>query len=91
MSCKNCKHLKIKNFTYRELTEKWDEIYGPEEITPGYYIKFLNAARKEHRSLERTRLKFLYCTKGVLTRFYIIRAHRNYQPKKAVGYCHAYA
>lgn len=91
MSCEKCKFLKIKNFTNSELNEKWTELFGPEEITPGYYLKFLNASRQYKYPFHKTRLKFMYCSKGVLTRFYIIRNNRNYKPKKDVTFCSSYS
>jgi len=91
MSCKNCKFLKIKNLTYSELEARWDELCGPKEITPGYRLKFLNASRQYKYPINKTRLKFMYCSKGVLTRFYIIRNGRSYGPKKSISFCRSYA
>ncbi len=89
-SCQNCRFLKVQNFTFAELKDKYREVLGKCEITEGYYLKFLNASRQYKYPVEKTRLKFMYCAKGELKRFYIIRHNRSYNYKKSNSFCNTY-
>lgn len=90
MSCVNCLNLKVGCFTYNELKNKWDDIYFPTSITEGYRNRFLKESLKQEKTMEMTRLKFVYCTKGMLTRFYIIRGTSIIKAKAGIQDCQFY-
>lgn len=91
MSCENCLNLKVKIFTYEELKAKWDEVYLPASITEGYEKRILRESLKQKTPFETTRLKFIYCSKGMLTRFYIIRGHSIIKTKPGMQGCQFYS
>lgn len=76
MSCTECSHLQEGEFTCRELEEKWQELYDPTPITPGYRNKFARAAAKTGQPFDQVRLRFVYCAEGILNRFYLKRGEK---------------
>jgi hypothetical protein len=90
MTCENCRNLKVKIFTYEELKKKWNEIYLPESITEGYEKRILRESLKQKTPFERTRLKFIYCSKGMLNRFYIIRGRSTIKTRPGMQGCQFY-
>ena len=90
MSCENCLNMKIKCLNYKELRRKWDEIYAPAAITEGYGTRMLREAMRRGIPFEDTKLKYVYCTRGILSRFYIIRGRRTIKPKAGLQYCQFY-
>jgi hypothetical protein len=66
MSCKNCCNLRIKSFSFEELQKKWEDLFAPEAITPGYKLKYLNASERQRKPFTKTKPTFMYCAKGIL-------------------------
>ncbi len=90
MSCENCLNLKVKMFTFGDLKNKWNEIYSPDSMTEGYEKRLRRESMKQNTPFERTRLKFIYCSKGMLNRFYIIRGHSTIKTKPGMQGCQFY-
>ncbi len=90
MSCENCLNLKVKMFTFGDLRKKWNEIYSPDSMTEGYEKRLRRESLKQNKPFERTRLKFIYCSKGMLNRFYIIRGHSIIKTKPGMQGCQFY-
>ena len=90
MSCKNCTNLKIGRFNYPELVKKWDELYYPNEITPGHKNKMKKEALRLGVPLEKVAFRYIYCSSGVLTRFYIVRGSGVIRPKPGIDRCEFY-
>ena len=90
MSCANCLNLKIQNFTYQELVAKWDEIYHPEAITGGYETRMRREAVSRGIPFDWIKVRHIYCSKGILSRFYIIRTWGLVKAKPAVVNCKYY-
>jgi hypothetical protein len=90
MSCQNCKNLKIGRFNYSELVKKWNEIYYPNEITPGFKNKMFKESLRSGIPFEKTFFRYVYCTQGMLTRFYITRGRGVIRPKGDMKDCNYY-
>jgi hypothetical protein len=90
MPCANCSNLKIKKFTYTELLKKWNKIYAPCNITPGYERRMIREAIRNNMSMEETSLKFIFCCQGILQRFYIVRGNNINNKKIGVDNCQFY-
>lgn len=90
MSCENCINLKIGRFNYSGLVKKWDELYYPNEITPGYKNKMLKDAKRVNSPFEEISFRYTYCSQGILTRFYIVRGKGLIRPKAVMKDCHYY-
>lgn len=90
MSCENCINLKIGRFNYSELVKKWDELYYPNEITPGYKNRMFKDSLRSGVPFERTFSRYVYCAQGMLNRFYIVRANGVIRPKADMKDCHYY-
>lgn len=90
MTCDNCRHLKITNFRYEQLASKWNDIYHPMNITDGYKNRYLKEANKLGMPPGDTKLRFIYCENGLLTRFYIVRGSKSINAKASVGQCSSY-
>lgn len=90
MSCQNCLNLKIGRFTYSGLLKKWNEIYYPNPITPGYRNKMLKEAERRNVPFEEISLRFIYCSQGILSRFYIVRGKGPFKAKAGLENCKYY-
>jgi hypothetical protein len=90
MGCENCLNLKVKRLNYAELINKWDDLYYPTEITPGYRSRIEREAPRRNLPLNETALRYVYCSVGVLTRFYIARGSGVIRPKPAIKWCESY-
>ena len=91
MSCENCSNLKIKAFNYPELLQKWEEIYAPTCITEGYAKRLRKEAEKQGTPFEKIKLRFVYCSMGILQRFYIVRSEYFMKGKNLMGHCKFYS
>lgn len=91
MSCNNCSHLKIKAFNYPELLQTWEKIYAPTDITEGYEKRLRREAKRHGSPFEKTKLRFVYCTEGILQRFYIVRSKDFIKGKTLMGHCKFYS
>lgn len=90
MSCKNCLNLKISKLTYHELVKKWAELYSPTEITPGYRNRATREALRRNISIEEASFRYVYCSAGVLSRFYVVRGTAAIRPKPNIKVCESY-
>lgn len=90
MSCDNCLNLKTGRFNYYELRKRWDEIYSPSMITEGYERRLQRESLKLNMPFEKTRMRFVYCAKGMLSRFYIVRGKGPFKHKAARQNCQYY-
>jgi hypothetical protein len=90
MSCQNCQNLKTRRLTYPELVSQWNTLYSPSEITPGYRLKLEKEAGRQGLPLENTSLRFVYCSQGLLNRFYIARGTGPIKAKPRVTDCREY-
>lgn len=90
MTCDNCQHLKITSFRYEELASKWNDIYHPMNITEGYRNRYLKESNKLGKPFGETRLRFIYCEMGLLSRFYIVRGSKMIRAKASLGQCSSY-
>jgi hypothetical protein len=90
MSCQNCLNLKTRRLVYPELVTQWNSLYSPSEITPGYRIKLQKEARHQGIPLEKSSLRFVYCSQGLLNRFYIARGTGLIKAKPRVTDCREY-
>lgn len=91
MSCENCANLKIKAFNYCELQQKWQDIYGPTSITEGYEKRLRRESIKRNTPFEETKMRFVYCSAGMLNRFYIVRNQFAVKSKTMNDYCKYYS
>jgi hypothetical protein len=91
MSCENCSHLKIKALNYPELLQKWQDIYAPTCITEGYEKRLRREAKKLGIPFEKAKLRFVYCSEGILHRFYIVRSEYFIKGKNLMGQCKFYS
>jgi hypothetical protein len=91
MSCENCTNLKIKAFNYPELLQKWNDIYGPTPITVGYEKRLRRECMKHKTPFEEIKMKFVYCSAGMLNRFYIVRHQFAVKSKTMTHYCKYYS
>ena len=73
MCCENCFNLKIKSFSYPELVKKWEDLYTPNSITEGYERKYRKEAEKQQTPFDKTKMRFVFCSAGILSRFYLVR------------------
>jgi len=89
-SCARCFNLKIRNLNYPELTEKWNELYSPTKITEGYATRMRRESAKLGIPFNELRMRFVYCAKGILSRFYIIRSSKQIKVKVKIGRCESY-
>ena len=89
-SCARCLNLKIRNLNYQELTEKWNELYSPTKITQGYETRIHRESIKLGIPFNELRMRFVYCAKGILSRFYIIRSSKQIKVKVKIGRCESY-
>ena len=89
-SCARCLNLKIRNLNYIELTEQWDELYSPTMITEGYSTRMHRESIKLGIPFHEIRMRFVYCAKGILSRFYLIRGNNQIKLKVKVGCCESY-
>lgn len=89
-SCARCLNLKIRNLSYPELTEKWNELYSPTKITEGYATRMCRESIKMGIPLDELRMRFVYCAKGILNRFYIIRSSKQIKVKVKANRCESY-
>jgi len=90
MSCQNCKNLKIGRFNYSELVKKWNGIYYPNEITPGYKNKMFKESLRLGIPLEKAFFRYVYCAQGMLNRFYIVRGRGVIRSKVNMNECNYY-
>ena len=90
MSCQNCQNLKTRRLTYPELVTQWNTLYYPSEITPGYRIKLEREANRQGTPFDLTSLRFVYCTQGLLNRFYIVRGNGLVKSKPNITDCQGY-
>lgn len=91
MSCENCSNLKIRAFNYQKLLQKWDEIYTLTHITEGYERRLRREAERHVIPFEKTKLRFVYCSQGILQRFYIARSKNFVKGKTLMGHCQLYS
>jgi hypothetical protein len=90
MACKNCLNFKIRRLNYSELVKKWDELYYPNGITPGHKNKMLKESKRINATFEEISFRYIYCSAGVLTRFYIVRGSGVVRPKPGIDRCEFY-
>ncbi len=90
MLCTSCVHWTVELFSYSELEERWGSLIV-NEITPGYKDMFIKESEKRSIDFSAARLSFKYCSKGCLSRFYIMRNPRDFRPKKMVSTCSSYS
>ena len=91
MSCENCANLKIKAFNYPELLQKWQDIYAPTCITEGYEKRLRKEAEKQRTPFEKTKMRFVYCSSGILSRFYIVRGEYFKKGETLMDHCKYYS
>ena len=89
-SCARCLNLKIRNLNYPELTQQWDELYSPTMITEGYATRMHRESITLGIPFHELRMQFVYCAKGILSRFYIIRSSKQIKLKVKIGRCESY-
>ena len=90
MSCQNCSNLKIKSFNYQELLQQWEDIYTCAPITEGYEKRLRREAFKFGLPFEKTKLRFVYCSQGILQRFYVVRSKKFIKAKALMAQCKFY-
>ena len=91
MNCGNCLNLKVGRFNFQELKIKWDDIYSPTSITEGYEKRMTRESKKTGRPFEMTKMQYVYCKLGILSRFYIIRDKASIKPKACMQDCKYYS
>ena len=91
MSCHNCSNLKMRAFNYQELLRKWEDIYTNAPITEGYEKRLRREAIKFGVPFEKIKLRFVYCSQGILQRFYVVRSKTFIKAKSVLGNCRFYA
>jgi hypothetical protein len=89
-SCARCLNLKIRNMNYSELTGTWNELYYPTNITEGYATRMCKESIKLGIPFKELKMRFVYCAKGILNRFYIIRSTKQIKVKVRIGHCESY-
>jgi hypothetical protein len=90
LTCQSCRNLKLGRFTYSELVKKWEEIYFPNKITPGYQKRMAKEAVRAKTPFPQIRFRYIYCSEGILSRFYLVRGEGIIKPKAKVTDCHYY-
>jgi hypothetical protein len=90
MLCTHCVHWTTETFTYETLEKTWDDLHDTP-ITPGLKTKFRKEAERLGKDFSEVELPFLYCRKGRLNRFYIIRKNGDQRPRKSVTSCPFYS
>jgi len=90
MSCANCRNLRVRRFNYQDLVDKWNELYAPSGITEGYEKRMKRESLKLGIPFNMVRMRFVYCEKGVLSRFYIVRGSKEIKPKVTISNCQSY-
>jgi len=70
MGCQECRSWKCQSLSYAELVEEWGLAIGGD-ATPGHKKRFTKEAGNRGIPFDNIRLRYKYCSKGILTRFYI--------------------
>lgn len=76
MGCKNCRNWKCEEMTYGELEENWELSIGGM-VTPGHRKRFEREAEAKAIPFEDTLLRYKHCSRGILTRFYIMKSRKD--------------
>jgi hypothetical protein len=86
MVCENCANWKCGKLTYYELLDKWNDAIGGV-ITPGHLRRYEKEAKKKGIEFEEVEIGFKYCSKGILTRFYLMRGDNDHKAMKRMNGC----
>lgn len=87
--CDTCGGWAVADFTFSELCAKWHELIGGK-ITEGYERRYQREGERLGVPWEELRLPFKYCTRGRLTRFYIVKGPADTRSKKSIRGCPHY-
>lgn len=89
MVCEECCHWKCGKITYAELVERWDRSIGGI-ITPGHERRFLKESIAKKVPFEEAVLGYKYCSKGILTRFYVQKNEKDTKAMISRSKCSAF-
>ena len=89
-NCGNCRNLKVGRFNFQELKIKWDSIYHPTNMTDGYKNRYLKESNKLGIPFGETKMRYVYCDMGLLSRFYIVRGSKAINIKASLDQCSSY-
>ncbi len=71
--------------TYEELVDRWENSIGGR-ITPGHLKRYEKKAEGLGVELESVRIGYKYCSKGVITRFYLMRNEKDHKAMKQMAW-----
>jgi len=89
MECQECIHWKCQSLSYAELVENWGLAIGGE-VTPGHKKRFSREVINRGQSFDDVRLRYKYCSKGILTRFYIMKSDKDTKGTVRIKNCQEY-
>ena len=90
MDCHECANWKYEALTYAELVNQWESFIGGT-LTPGFLKKYKKEAERQSIPFEEVRIRYKYCSQGILTRFYLMRHENDYKAKKRVEKCKSFS
>jgi hypothetical protein len=90
MLCTQCSHWTAETFTYYTLEATWNRLHGVP-IPPGLKTKFRTHAERFGCDFSETELPFVYCRKGCISRFYVIRKAHDHRPRRVIVSCPSYS
>ncbi len=86
MDCQDCSNWKCEVLTYNELVNRWENSIGGT-ITPGNLRRYIKVAEKQGVELENVKIGYKYCSKGVITRFYLMRNEKDHKEMQQIAEC----
>lgn len=86
MNCQECINWKCEQLTYSEFQERWRETIGGS-ISPGVLKRYSRKAEGENKPLESIEIGYKYCSKGVLSRFYIMKNCNDFKAVNKISSC----
>ena len=86
MVCEKCANWKCGELTYVELIDKWTESIGGE-ITPGHLKRYKKEADRKRIEIDEVTIRYKYCSKGILSRFYLMRGEKDNKAMKRMAGC----
>ncbi len=86
MVCDNCSYWKCEELRYEELLIKWEESVGGR-ATPGHLRRYKKEAGRQGVDLDDVRIGYKYCSKGILSRFYLKRNEKDNRAMKLMAGC----
>ncbi len=89
MQCQKCSNWKCESMSYAELEENWELAIGGI-VTPGHRRRFKKETVNRGLAFEDVRLSYKYCSKGILTRFYIMKSDKDTKGTVPIKNCREY-